>query len=554
MQRLKSQRGAALVLVIGITAALAVLAATAVLVTVNTQHATADTRAHATALDYAEAALNSGVLTVTTQPWPATGGSFSDSELKAAYVTTYPSGPGANVVTYDNQNPVNKSIKVDPSTGGDGTVWVEAWVTYNGQTARVREMVGQKNSTVPFSYPKAAIYSDSNVIFDKGVGNVWAINADGSLDISKTIGVYAGGNVTGNNSSSTFNPVGGGPATVSVNYNGTYTNLPVINPTLIHGGVPALNTVVTPANVTTMTTLAKSGDPTQAKSTGTVVAATTISGNTSYGGVNGASAGDVVVNGNLVMSAGTRYFKSLYVNGSLTQNGGGTFNATALYVRDTLTIGNNASGKWQIGPTWVGRDFVILSGGTIQTTDWTGAAPYGTTPGPLYVGGNLNEGSGGAYNFSWGNTYVGGNVTFEGNSGTVLCPLMVTSGVVNTAGGGSAVVFGTVDQPMVLLGLAGSTAGTMTFTANATFTGVIINMGGGVTLKNNGNPQPPNNYNFFVDGAVMATGTVEFANNANVGYNPTVVANATDNFPAQIGTTTTSVLSGTWQQLSPNGQ
>ena len=188
-----------------------------------------------------------------------------------------------------------------------------------------------------------------------------------------------------------------------------------------------------------------------------------------------------------------------------------------------------------------------------QDTDWTGAAPYGTTPGPLYVGGNLNEGSGGAYNLSWGPTYAGGNVTFAGNSGTVLCPLMVTSGVVNT-GGGSTVVFGTVDQPMVLLGLPGSTAGTMRFSANATFTGVTINMGGGVTLDNNGNPQPPNSYNFFVHGAVMATRQVEFCNNANVGYDPTVVGNAADNLPSQIGSTTTSVITGTWQQLSPGGQ
>ena len=238
MQRLKSQRGDALILLIGITAALAVMTTTAVLVTVNTQHATANTRAHATALDFAEAALNSGVLAVTTtQPWPSTGGSFSG--LTTAYDATYspsgpnPTGPPAQVVTYDNLNPVNKAVQVDPSTGGDGRVWVEAKVTYNGQTARVREMVGQQNSTVPFSYPKAAVFSDNNVIFDKGVGNVFAVNADGSLDTSKSIGLYAGGNVTGNNSSSTFTPVGGGLATVSVNYNGTYTNnAPVNSPTL----------------------------------------------------------------------------------------------------------------------------------------------------------------------------------------------------------------------------------------------------------------------------------------------------------------------------------
>jgi hypothetical protein len=127
---------------------------------------------------------------------------------------------------------------------------------------------------------------------------------------------------------------------------------------------------------------------------------------------------------------------------------------------------------------------------------------------------------------------------------------MVTPGVVTTGGSGS---FGTVAQPMVLLGLAGSTSHTMQFSSDATFTGVVINMAGGVNLNNDGNQQPPNNYPFFVDGAVMATGNVEFTNNANVGYNPTVLANAASQLPVQIGTTTTSVLAGTWQQLSPNG-
>jgi Tfp pilus assembly protein PilX len=551
MRRLRKQGGSGLIVLLGIVATLAILAVTAVMLTQNMLHATAASRSRVSALNYAEAALSSGVLVLRTQTWPSASGSFSASDLASAYNATYSSGPVPTIQVYDNQNPVNKAITWDQGSSTsastpDGELWVQASATYLRQTAVVRELVGQVNATGRFTLPAAVIYTDSNVVFDKGVGNAFAVDGNGNPDTSKSAGIYAGGNVTGNNSSSTFSPVSGGAATVSVHYNGSYTNnAPVNSPTLVHGGVAPLSTVVTPANVATITAQAQAGKPTLANLNGTVVAASTISGNSTYGGVNGASAMDVVVNGNLTLGAGTRYFKSLYVTGSLTQNGGGTFNASALYVGGTLTI-TSTSGTCQIGPTYVGGDFQIGGGPlSINTTDWTGAAPYGTTPGPLYVVGQLYE-QGGPFTPHWGPTYVAGNVTFLGNSAQIMSPLIVTSGIFKTGGSGS---FGTVANPVVVLGLAGSTAGTMQFSSDATFTGVIINMGGGVNLDNDGNTQPPNNYSFFVDGEVMATGQVEFTNNANVGYNPTVLGN----LGLTAGTTTTSVVPGTWQQLSPSG-
>ncbi len=560
MQRLKSQRGDALILLIGITAALAVMTTTAVLVTVNTQHATANTRAHATALDFAEAALSSGALAVQTQAWPSANGSFSASNLATAYDATYtPSGPnpsGPSLTTpiqvYDNQNPVNRSITWDQgsptsATTPDGKLWVEATATYNGQTARVRELVGQVNLTGSFLVPAAAIYTDGNVNFTTGGGDAFGVTATGAPHTARAAAIIAGGKFVCNwNTDLSPN---GGAATLAVQTNGTVYNPKLgISPAVAGtGGVAPLSTKMTPANVATITAQAQQGAPTQANASGTVVAAATISGNTTYGGANGVSAGDVVVNGDLTMGAGTRYFHSLYVTGNLTQNGGGTFNASALYVGKTLTI-TSTSGTCQIGPTWVGQDFVVGGGPlSIKTTDWTGGAKYGTTPGPLYVVGNLNEPNGGAYTHVWGPTYVGGNITFAGNSSQILCPVMVTPGIVTTGGSGS---FGTVAQPMVLLGLAGPTAHTMQMSADATFTGLLVNMDGGVNLDNDGNNQLPNNYSFFIEGAVMATGDVNFTNNGNVGYDPKALAN----LHITAGTTTTSVVTGTWQQLSPNGQ
>lgn len=551
MRRTDRQGGFALLLLIGITATLAILAATAVLVLGNQQHATAADRSQKQSFDYAEAGLNSAVMAVRTRTWPAANATFLPSDLSAAYVATYPSGtrPPLIVNVYDNQNPVDPAITWDRGgptspTTPDGKLWVETQVAVNGKTSRIRTLVGQVNSTGKLRVPAAAIYTDSNVVFATGGGNVFAVKADGSPDTSKVAAVLAGGNFQGNNSSSTFSPVGGGAATVRVNYNGTYTNnATVIGPTLVHGGVPPLSSALPQTTIATMTSEAKQGllDPawfSKHNASGTPVLASVISSNTSY-----SAATDVVVTGSLTLGSGTRNFKSLYVTGSLTQNGGGTFNATSLYVGGTLTI-TSTSGTCQLGPIYVGVDFVIGGGPlSIKTTDYTDASK---APAPVYVVRNLSEPGGGGYTHVWGPTWVGGSVTFTGNSSQILCPLMVTPGQVTTGGSGS---FGTVAQPMVLLGLAGSTAQTMQLSADATFTGLLINMGGGVNLDNDGNSQPPNNYGFFVHGAVMATGSVAFTNSANVGYDQGVL----DNLDVTTGTTSTDVVTGTWQELSPSG-
>ena len=89
----------------------------------------------------------------------------------------------------------------------------------------------------------------------------------------------------------------------------------------------------------------------------------------------------------------------------------------------------------------------------------------------------------------------------------------------------------------------------MQLSADAVFTGLVVNMDGGVNLDNDGNQLPPNNYSFFIDGAVMATGDVQFTNNGNVGYDPSALAN----LQVTAGTTTTMPVAGTWQQLSASG-
>ncbi len=547
MRRLRSESGTAMIMMLGIAATLAVLAAAIVGVTANTQATTAAVGTHDAALDYAEAGLNSAVLAVRTQAWPASGGSFAASDLAAAYNATYPAGPALTVQVYDDQNPVNKAITWDKgsptsATTPDGQLWVQAAVTFAGETAVVRQEVGQVNATGAFQVPAAAIYTDGSVNFTGGGGNVFAVTASGAPDTSKSAAVEAGGSFSGNWSTS-LSPTGGAP-TVAIDTNGTVTNpkVGISTPVAGTGGVAPLSTVFTPANVATMTAEAQAGSPTRADAGGTVVGSTLLNQLQSTSPQTYSATTDLVVNGNLTLGGGTSTFnfKSLYVTGNLTLNGNTTTNTTSLYVGGNFTI-SGPSGTSQFGPIYVGGN--VDWGGSLceQTTDYTSSA---AAPGPMYVGGSFTS-QGGPFSDVLGPTYIAGAVTFSGNNASILCPLLVTPGNVTTSGSGS---FGTTGQPMVLLGLSGSTA-PMNLSANGLFTGLLVNMGGGVNLNNSGVSVPPNGYSFFVDGAVMATGDVDFTNNGNVGYSPSVLAN----LQITAATTTTNALPGTWQELGPTG-
>ena len=205
------ERGSALILLLGITATLAILAATAVFVLANQQGATAADRTKDQAFNYAEAGLDSAVMAVRTTAWPAASAAFAPSTLTSAYDATYPSGsrPPLTIKVYDNQATVNEAITWDKggpasATTPDGKLWVEAVVVYNGKTSRMRTLVGQINSTGSFSMPAAAIYTDANVAFTSGGGDAFGIkypdpnSTTWVADTDKNAAIYAGGSFTGN--------------------------------------------------------------------------------------------------------------------------------------------------------------------------------------------------------------------------------------------------------------------------------------------------------------------------------------------------------------------
>ncbi|MEI6726743.1 MAG: hypothetical protein WCN81_11045, partial [Actinomycetes bacterium] len=95
MQRHSSERGAALILLLGITATLVILASTLFMVLINQQHATASERKAKTSVFYGEAALDKavsvakiGAMPTSTTPvgWPWASPADGQSALLAALV------------------------------------------------------------------------------------------------------------------------------------------------------------------------------------------------------------------------------------------------------------------------------------------------------------------------------------------------------------------------------------------------------------------------------------------------------------------------------------
>jgi len=557
-----------MIMLLGVMTVLAMLAATAVMVTANTQGSTATVRTKTTAFDYAQAALKSGLLTVTTQPWPSASGSFSQSSLQAAYTAAYlatspPTGPAPNyVVAYDNQSTVNKSTGWDQN--GDGTLWVEASVTYNGQTAVVRQQVGKVNTTQPLTLtlPAAAIYTDGNVTDAGGSGNMYAINADGTPDTTKQVGVMAQGNFVGNWSSNLRPPSGASGPTLTVNVNGTVYNPAVYanqtytsasNPPpagVTFGGVQPMEKYFGSAQVQTLTTEAQAGTPTAANASGTVVSTALLNQLQSSSGQTYNATTDLVVNGNLTLGGGpsTFNFKSLYVTGNLTLGGNTNTNSTALYVGGNFNI-SGPSGTSKFGPIYVGGSVNWGGALSVQTYSVTPTTVNGivvsspTLAGPLYVAGNFVT-QGGPFNHVLGPTYVGGTVTIAGNNALFLCPLLVTPGLITTSG---SAAIGNVANPILLLD--NGTSQDIQLGSNGTFTGLMVNMYGGVTLPGgNGSKND-------IIGAIWAKNTVTFGGNTGLCYNPTVLTNvmSNTNLTSVITSTTTSVVQGSWQELSPSG-
>ena len=577
MKRLRGQGGSALILMLGVTATLAIFAVTLVLVIGNSQGATASTREQTQAFNVAEAGLDSALVAVGTQAWPSTAGSyFSEDSLNEAFQSLDDAEVDqSDIQAYDNLASIDTTVKWD--SNGDGVMWVDSQVTMSdGKSARVRTQVKHATTSSPWTSLDAALYTDGNV--SVGSGYVWAKTSAGGAYVDANgnplSNVYARGNVTRTSWNWPY------PSTVGFKlgytdangvahpgtdkWTGHYPNMTTTH----NDGVQPLSSVLPQSTVDSLVAQAQVGKPpapSAANANGHVVTTSEKNALQASSPQTYTATQDLVVNGDLTLTGGvsTFNFKSLYVTGNLTLSGNTLTTTTALYVGGDFTV---SVGKTQsFGSVWVNGNVTLGSESKTSTTSLYVGKNFtiaGTSApqsfGATYVGGNVSWNSGasvtcaslyvggtftsdgGPFSHQLGPTYVAGNVTLKGAQAGIIAPLFVTGGNVTSAGGAFV---GSLTSPTLLLVYNSSGSRTVTWDSNGVFTGLMADMSGGVSITSGGNGS-------FTDvvGAIMSTADINITNNAGVLYVPDVLAN----LPITTSMTTTSAVSGTWQELSPN--
>jgi Tfp pilus assembly protein PilX len=189
MPRYKDQTGAALIMIIGVTAVLALLSATLVFVVQNQQSATASERESAQSFYAAEAAIDSAVQMAKADETMSTENAWLDpDELRIAFEGAFPDGAEVTYKVYDNLADVNYAIQWDqggPTAANtpDNRVWVEAEATYQDKTTRTRCLIEQ--TRVPFAeaLPKAVTYSDTGIRLN-GTSDIYAVDPVTGLPVN----------------------------------------------------------------------------------------------------------------------------------------------------------------------------------------------------------------------------------------------------------------------------------------------------------------------------------------------------------------------------------
>jgi hypothetical protein len=589
MQRHAGDRGAALILLIGITAVLAILAAAGVMVLANQQRATASDRKHKTSMDYAEAGLDFAVNAVKSKAFSQSASFVPTATVAADFAAADASAPPLKVRVYDNAptvDPVVSGVTYPTPAfdqNGDDIVWVEVQVTFLRRSTRLREQVVQR--LVPIS--QAVLFSDKHITAN-GTSDFYAVSLDGTPDISGPpyqTDVTCRWNLTGNPSFNLAAPSttaqslgvyvrGEGSDMLSgygnfqpppgIPLDGIKTGGEVLDqgpPVVIRPYVPLLSDYFNQAKQAALIVKAKAGfgpsgkgfaipnTPVYTTQTA-LLAAMTHAGNTYTAppGVNLTYSGNLTLN-----TAGTTYnFNSLYVTGNLTLNGTTTTNTTALYVSGAFTI-SGPVGPQMFGPIYVGVD-ANWSGGvvgnplSVQTTDYTNPDPN-QEPGPMYVGALFS--ASGVYDHVLGPTWVVGHpatgdaaVTFTAtSSSTVRCRLMATTEKITTSGPCS---FGTVAKPMILYMACDNDelySNTCAWGSTGTFTGIMALMEAAIIVSN-GNGVIPN-----IVGALFCAFNVTLNNASSICYNQAAI-DAVGVIDVTVTSRTT--VPGTWQELSAN--
>jgi hypothetical protein len=534
MQSQKGERGAALILLIGITAALAILAATLVMVLANQQAATASERTRKTAQNYAEGALDTAAAKAKASvsddgTWP-TAQNLLDA-FKAGFPGgVLPAGMTAQFWIYDNSG---TRLQYLTDANLDTMMWLEVLLTYRGKSVRMRVLIGTTTVSAIKAFPKAVVYSDSGIRLD-GTSDVYAVESNGTTPYIPAShgGGYAttvmagGGNSTASgardftaNSSANLAAPTSSVQSVNIQVNGAVSPTGRFSGTLI-GGVGLLSDYFDQAAQADLGDEAQAGEvaaaaptaPSSWASSGTTMTSAVrntlqdTSSTTAYTALTDltvpTSLGDLTLSRGTNTTGRTFTFKKLYVAGNLTLTGPVTVIATSLYVGGTITINNATTTPVTdtLGPVYVagasassvsGRVTLNTSsfrtGGALTITNTTTTAVTDQL-GPIYVLGALG---------------VSGNVALYSPS---TAPTSVYSGGAATITGPTS---GSVTDQFALL----YCAGTLDLKNNAQVrsTGVVVN--GNFTISG-ATSQMTNQF-----GPIWASGTCAWSGTASVQSN-----------------------------------
>jgi hypothetical protein len=185
------KRGSALILFLGVAAAVSVVAAALVILLINTQHGTTMDRQRTKAFNVAEAALDVSMLKLGSN-WPtsATSASWFNATEEREFTLRFPSAefPGADPNRPENFFRVQLADNVAPykpfDANGDGLVFLDAQARVGRKAARVHAQIQVTYEKVD-AMPGLALWAGGNITSTGGDPKVTAeVFPPGTTDAS----------------------------------------------------------------------------------------------------------------------------------------------------------------------------------------------------------------------------------------------------------------------------------------------------------------------------------------------------------------------------------
>lgn len=196
LSKRESQRGAGLVVIIGIVAALAIMASSVVILSGNVQHNTYNDRMDKTAFNVAEGAMDSAMYMLATD-WPftsATQPEFDVDAFRAQYPEEdfpAPDGGGSfvNVEYYEDLSPTNTAITWDAD--GDRILLLVVQANVGASSARIQSQI--KMDELRMGMPRGIALFTEGDLLSKGGGTNPKIGVEVPPPAGEVTSVYAGG-------------------------------------------------------------------------------------------------------------------------------------------------------------------------------------------------------------------------------------------------------------------------------------------------------------------------------------------------------------------------